>query len=104
MDQEQLDRIRRMEQSLNEAVSATEGLEESLRRFDSVLPGLQALVAYYEGELWRKDYDDDAAGRIPADLPRGVLAEDTVYDLLTDVRYLREAMLSLCRQLAPRTD
>ena len=34
--------------------------------------------------LWQKDYEADEAGEIPADLPRGVLYEDGLYNLLED--------------------
>lgn len=104
MDITQIRRIRRMEDALNEVIPAAQALEESLDRFQSVLPRLRVLAAYYESEQWRRDYDDDAAGLLPADLPRGVLAQDTVYDLLSDVEHLREAMEALCERLRPEAD
>ena len=36
------------------------------------------LDAYYHGPLWRSDLEADEAGRLPADLPRGVLSEDGI--------------------------
>jgi hypothetical protein len=43
-----------------------------------------ALAAYYESGDWRRDFEDDEAGRLPPDLKRGVLSEDAVYNALSD--------------------
>lgn len=90
---DQLERICAMERALNEAAGAVETLTAALARYEKALPQLRALEEYYEGPLWRRDFDDDDAGRLPADLPRGVLSEDALYDLLCDhdalVRKLR---------------
>lgn len=84
MEQTQLARIRSMECALNEAAAAVAGMEAALARYTAVLPKLRELEAYYESPLWLQDYDDDNAGRLPADLARGVLTEDALYDLLSD--------------------
>ena len=54
---------------------------------------LRELAAYYDGGEWRADFEDDEAGKLPNDLPRGVLTEDAIYDLLTDNRELLTEML-----------
>ena len=41
------------------------------------------------------DYEADEAGKLPAELKRGVLSEDTVYDLITEYRDLGGRMLRL---------
>lgn len=46
---------------------------------------LAILESYYFGPLWMEDYHADELGRLPPDLKRGVLAEDTVYDLFTEI-------------------
>ena len=43
---------------------------------------LDALLEYYEGGQWQKDYALDEQGLFPADLKRGVLSEDGVYNFL----------------------
>lgn len=101
---DQLDRIRQMEQILNEVTLAVQNLMDSVDRFDAAVPKLRVLAAYYESEQWRMDYDDDAAGKLPEELRRGVLAQDTVYDLLTDVNRLRQKLLSLCERLRPQAE
>ena len=41
------------------------------------------LEAYYTGGVWLGDYEADEKGAWPADLKRGVLSQDAVYDLLS---------------------
>lgn len=34
--------------------------------------------------MWRADFEADEEGELPADLPRGVLSEDGIYNVLTE--------------------
>ena len=43
----------------------------------------QELTDYYLGGQWLADYQADERGELPADLKRGVLSEDGVWNLLT---------------------
>lgn len=95
MDQAQIERIRKMEDALHEAVACVDELQKALDRFETVLPKIKALTGYYESSLWLKDYEDDEAGKIPPDLPRGVLSQDGVYHLLTDIQDVQAAMAAL---------
>ena len=45
---------------------------------------LSLLEDYYSSGEWRKDYETDEAGLLPAGLKRGVLSQDGVYDLLAE--------------------
>ena len=47
---------------------------------------LKKLLKYYEGGQWLKDYEADEKGLLPSKLKRGVLSEDGVYDLLTEIQ------------------
>ncbi len=47
---------------------------------------LRRLLRYYEGGQWLGDYELDEAGLLPRDLKRGVLSQDGVYDLLTELK------------------
>ena len=42
------------------------------------------LEEYYFSPQWLEDYTADEAGLLPPGLSRGVLAEDTIYNLITD--------------------
>ena len=91
----QTERITRMEGYLNESLKAQNALAEALDRYEAAQAGYRKLEAYYAGPRWRKDYEDDEAGKIPKHLPRGVLSEDAVYDLLTEHHLLTVRMLEL---------
>jgi len=66
-----------MEQILDEATATANTLSE-------LLPRLEELFAYYESRQWLADYEADEAGLLPADLKRGVLSQDGVYNLLAE--------------------
>ena len=91
----QTERIAHMEKLLNEAVSAVKELSGALEKYQSLLPDIAELTAYYESPLWRQDFEDDCAGKLPKDLNRGVLSEDAVYNLLSDIRALHEQIKTL---------
>ena len=46
---------------------------------------LSCLLRYYESGLWLQDYRLDEEGHLPPDLKRGVLSEDGVYNLLSEL-------------------
>ena len=81
---EQIRRITRMEENLNEAAAALEALEKALERYEGVRRQVEELAAYYGSRLWFADLADDEAGKLPPELRRGVLSEDAAYNLLTD--------------------
>ena len=39
---------------------------------------------------WKRDFADDEAGLLPKKLPRGVLSEDGIYNLLEEYREVSE--------------
>ncbi len=89
----QLERITHYEEILDKIDAAVSDLDRVLETFDAVQPLVRELDDYYGSDDWRQDYADDEAGRLPADLKRGVLSEDGVYDALTDNRELLARML-----------
>ncbi len=91
----QVECISEMEDRLNRAAAAAEALSEALDRFGEVQEDIRILEDYYQSPAWRRDFEDDEAGLIPKDLPRGVLSEDAIYDLLTDEQELRARMREL---------
>lgn len=95
MNTEQTERIRAMEQALNEAVPAVEQLRAALEGYKNVQPQLKTLSEYYQSPLWMQDYDADQAGLLPPQLRRGVLTEDALWDLLGDEANLREELKQL---------
>ncbi len=92
---EQIDRICEMETIFQEASASLARLSGALEDYDALQPQFKKLIAYYDSPDWRADYADDEAGRLPQDLPRGVLSEDGVWNLLTEQRRLLAQMADL---------
>ena len=88
----QIERITYYETILNEAEDALELLGDALETYRALQGKIRELDAYYGSDEWRQDLEDDEAGKLPADLPRGVLSEDGIWDLLTDERELAAQM------------
>jgi hypothetical protein len=87
-NKQQIARIRTMEQRMNRAAAAVKRLSVALDKWETAQDDITALSEYYGSDLWRQDFADDEAGLLPADLKRGVLSEDGLWNLLVDVREL----------------
>lgn len=89
---EQIERIKQMELRMEHAAKAVMALSVALDNYEAVQEDLTALSEYYDGEAWKQDYTDDEAGRLPADLKRGVLSEDGIWNLLSDANELNKRL------------
>lgn len=87
-----------MERCLVSASAAVKRLEAALDRYESVQQAIAALDEYYGSDLWRQDLADDEAGLLPENLKRGVLSQDAIWNLLTDVRTLTTRLRTLTTQ------
>jgi len=92
---EQIERIRQMERSLNRASHAVQQLTSALDEYDAARDALRQLTEYYESDDWKKDFAADEAGLLPNDLERGVLSEDGIWNLLSDLKDLQTRILGL---------
>ena len=90
---EQIERIQYFESLLDKVAPVLENLEEALDAFDGIQEDVKELAAYYDDEDWREDFEADEAGKLPADLKRGVLSEDGLYDILSSHYGLTVRML-----------
>lgn len=73
---------------MNRASAAVMELSAALDNYEEAQEAIAALDAYYGSEEWKQDFADDEAGRLPADLKRGVLSEDGIWNLMSDVSEL----------------
>lgn len=87
---EQLRRIRKMERHLNRASAALKRLSSALDKYDEAKEDIAVLSAYYASNDWKQDFADDEAGLLPKNLKRGVLAEDSIWNVLEAYRELQE--------------
>lgn len=82
MSESRIERIRRMEAILDEANQAIDEYHKALDRLNSMQKKIRQLEAYYTKGQWLKDYEYDEKGKLPADLKRGVLSQDAVFNML----------------------
>ena len=73
-------------------------LFRSLDEYANAQDALRQLGDYYGSDQWKHDFADDLAGLLPPDLKRGVLSEDAVWNLLEDVRDLKERMADMLKE------
>ena len=78
-----IERITLMESLFDKSEEVVKRLEAALKDFDELEHDIAKLEAYYNSPQWRKDFEADEAGKLPADLKRGVLSEDGIYDVLS---------------------
>ena len=89
---ERIERVAEMEARMDQALAAAQAMETALEDWEAAQPALEELSAYYDGPLWRADYEADEAGELPAELKRGVLSQDGLWDLLIRARELNERL------------
>ena len=79
---ELLTRVREMEDHYDELTRVLAGLDDAISEYNDFKADLQILREYMESGQWKKDFESDEAGKIPAEVKRGVLSEDGLYDFL----------------------
>ena len=81
MSETRVERVRRMEELLDLVLAHPHDIP-------LIRPALEELNAYYFGGPWLSDYEADERGLLPPGLKRGVLGQDTLYDLLPDYDHI----------------
>ena len=77
---------------MERASSAIISFSAALDKYIEAQQSIAALSDYYGSDEWKQDFADDEAGLLPADLKRGVLSEDGIWNLLADNRELMNRM------------
>ena len=83
--EETIARIMQMERYFDEIREATKKDTKAVQKDDALRKKWQTLLAYYEEGQWLKDYESDERGELPRNLKRGVLSEDGVYNLVSEI-------------------
>ena len=91
----QIERIEHMGKILEQTNKVAAKLFEALEDYAELREQYREMVSYYNSDQWTKDFDSAMAGELPDDLNRGILNEDTVYDLIVKNRILTVRMLEL---------
>ena len=76
------ERIKKMESIFDKARELIADHKTYMDELIAYQPKIKELGAYYESRQWRYDLEADEEGILPADLKRGVLSEDGIYNLL----------------------
>lgn len=79
-------RVKQMEQYMDEIQEVLRNRPEYIKENKVIKEKIQELEYYQASGQWLLDYECDERGELPVDLKRGVLSEDTLYNLLCDVR------------------
>ena len=99
MAPDQQKRIEEMERRLDLIQEVAGELSQALDRYAKVQGEIEILGNYYGSKEWRQDYDDDADGKLPDDLKRGVLSEDGIWNALSEVQELNHRLADFIRKL-----
>ena len=86
--EQQIKRIRQMERRFDRLCTAVKRLSLALDNYESLQEAAAEMNGYYGSEEWRQDFADDEAGLLPEGLKRGVLSEDGIWNLLSDISEL----------------
>ena len=85
---EQLRRISQYESFLRELQKMISEAEPSASALRKGRKTAERLSRYLDSDDWKLDFADDEKGLLPQDLPRGVLSEDGIYNVLEAFRDL----------------
>lgn len=83
------ERIEQMENLFDQSNEVIQRLKQAIADFQALQPTIDELDNYYKTD-WRADFEADEKGKLPADLKRGVLSEDGLWDLLEEYQQLKE--------------
>lgn len=73
---------------MDKASTAVMQLSAALDSYTAAQEAIRQLSAYYGSDEWKQDLADDEAGLLPREMKRGVLSEDSIWNLLEDNKEL----------------
>ena len=94
-----VERVKRMEEASNRVEEMLSRLNQGLDDYTKVQHEIEMLEQYLDSKQWMADFEADEAGKLPEDLPRGVLSEDGLYDLLSRVEDVKERFVDIVRNM-----
>lgn len=77
-----VERVSRMEALFDRLTLALRDAPDRIEADAELREAAVTLAAYQSSGDWMRDYELDERGMLPADLKRGVLSQDGLYDLL----------------------
>lgn len=83
---ETIRRVQRMELYFEMVKQAFEIDPIYIKNDEHIKSMLNTLKEYYEGGQWLEDFRADERGELPPDMKRGVLSEDGLWNLLSEIK------------------
>ena len=88
-----IERITDMELRFDRVDEALHAVEMAVDTIIDLKKDILKLEAYYSSDDWKQDFKSDELGILPDDLKRGVLGEDSIWNLLERVDTVKQRML-----------
>ncbi len=82
---ETIARIEKMEQYFDLLCDRVKTEADFMEKDESLRAVFDELIHYYTGGQWLRDYEMDEKGLLPAELKRGVLSQDGIFNLLSEM-------------------
>ena len=98
MDITRIARLRKLEDDFNLVREVIDTLQDAVEDYDAVQRRIKRLTEYQESGEWLKDFEADERGEFPKDMPRGVLSEDGLDNLLSDIASVRARIAALVEE------
>ena len=80
-----VERVRQMEQYMDEISEVLKNNPAVVKDDAELCKKIEILTDYMDSGQWLQDFECDSRGELPSDLKRGVLSEDGLYNLLTEI-------------------
>lgn len=85
-------RMNRVAKAVKKLSAVLDKYEAALAQYERLQEDIAALKSYYDSDEWKKEFTDDEQGVLPQELKRGVLSEDGLWNLLSDVSDLNDRL------------
>ena len=82
---EAMTRVMQMEQYMDEVFKTLKSNPNAVKEKEEIRSKIEVLTEYLDGGQWLSDYECDERGELPANLKRGVLSQDALYNLLCEI-------------------
>ena len=92
-----IERITKNEERLDSVLNSIKKLEDALNEFKMNKKSIYYINKYYGSENWFKDKDAYEIGKIK-NIKAGVLSEDTVWNMLEDISFLKKEMKKIINE------
>lgn len=97
-----VNRVCQMEQYMDEVAQALKNNPEEINNSDELRKKVEILAEYMDSGQWLTDYEADERGELPANLKRGVLSQDGLYNLICEIEErerMKENSMSLYEEI-----